>query len=61
MVQPHQTSCLTLAILLHAVALGTAAEAPANGFYKEPQLFSTAPSETKSVTTIGRCGSVGRH
>jgi len=41
-------------------AVGTAAEqANTKSFYKSPQLFSTAPSETASLQTINRFGPVG--
>ena len=41
-------------------ASGTAAEqAQEKSFYKSPQLFSTAPSETASLQTINRFGPVG--
>lgn len=53
--------------LFTAIALGTllstraADTAPSNKstFYKEPSLFSTAPSETESQQTIARFGPVG--
>lgn len=50
---------LALAMLLPPVGHGTAAEAPAKGFYKQPPLFSTAPGETVSSQLIGRFGPVG--
>ena len=39
--------------------LGTLSWAQAESFYKEPQLFSTAPSEKKSITKLSRFGPVG--
>ena len=45
---------LTATILMCGVA--AAAE---RSFYKGPALFSTRPSETKSLQTIGRFGPVG--
>lgn len=39
--------------------LFAAAAAPADSYYKEPPLFSTAPNETASVTTLTRFGPVG--
>jgi hypothetical protein len=43
------------------LALGLAAgvATAADSFYKEPPLFSTAPSETASLQTIDRFGPVG--
>ena len=42
--------------LVLALASGLAA---ADSYYKEPPLFSTAPSPEKSVSTIARFGPVG--
>jgi len=55
------TQRVGLAISILVVwASGTAAEqAQKKSFYKSPQLFSTAPSETASLQTINRFGPVG--
>jgi len=45
--------------LLSCVWLGCLTTIHAQSFYKEIPLFSTAPSETASVNTIGRFGPVG--
>jgi len=50
---------LAISILVFC-ASGTAAEqAQKKSFYKSPQLFSTCPSESKSVQSIDRFGPVG--
>ena len=45
--------------LIAAVLVCGAAGAAENSFYKGPGIFSTRPSETKSLETIGRFGAVG--
>ena len=59
MSQRHQSIRLALALLFPAAAHCAAAEAPANGFYREPSLFSKAPGETASSQSIDRSGPVG--
>jgi len=44
---------------LSLTLLGFISSAQAESFYQEPQLFSTAPSEKKSITKLSRFGPVG--
>ncbi len=55
---PNRKFSFALLICLLAGTL-TAAEVKAQSFYKGPGLFSTRPSETKSLQTIKRFGPVG--
>ena len=57
--QPFQTIGFALATFFTCAAYSVAAEATAPSFYKEPPLFSTAPSETASLQSIDRFGPVG--
>ena len=47
------------AVLVTMLVCGGLAAAAENSFYKGPALFSTRPSETKSLQTIDRFGPVG--
>ena len=55
----HQTIGFALAMLFPVAGHCAAAEAPTNGFYKQPPLFSTCPGETVSSQSIDRFGPVG--
>ena len=57
----HRNSFTRLALMLifPFAGLCVGEEAPANGFYQVPPLFSTAPNEVTSVNTITRLGPVG--
>jgi len=48
----HQSFLIVLAMLLPAAGHCAAAEAPAKAFYKQPPLFSTAPSDSASSQLI---------
>ena len=50
---------LVLSALMFCAIGGTATQTANAGFYKNPPLFSTAPSETKAIQTIMRFGPVG--
>ncbi|MCH8043397.1 MAG: hypothetical protein IID44_06720 [Planctomycetes bacterium] len=50
---------LALSMLLACAGAGAAEKAKTKSFYKGPGIFSTRPSETKSLQTIARFGPVG--
>jgi len=50
---------LVLSMLFSCVGAGAAEDAKTKSFYKGPGLFSTRPSETKSLKNINRFGPVG--
>jgi len=50
---------LVLSMFLFCGAAGAADSAGAKSFYKGPSLFSTRPSDTKSLQTIDRFGPIG--
>jgi len=54
-----RTISLILSVLLVCGAGAAAGDAKTKSFYKGPGIFSTRPSETKSVQTIARFGPVG--
>nr|MBC8372041.1 hypothetical protein [Planctomycetota bacterium] len=61
MKQKQRISISILSILLACAVAGAAdkAKTGAKSFYKGPSIFSTRPSETKSLQTIARFGPVG--
>jgi len=54
-----QTTGLVLSMLLFCAGAVAGEKAKPKSFYKAPALFSTRPSETKSLQTIARFGPVG--
>ncbi len=50
---------LVLSVLFLCCGALTAEETQSNSFYEGPGVFSTRPSETKSLQTIDRFGPVG--
>ncbi len=55
----RQTIGLVLSTLLFCAGAGAADKVKTKSFYKGPGIFSTRPSETKSLQTIARFGPVG--
>jgi len=59
MMQQELRIGLVLSMLFSCGGVGAADDAKTNSFYNRPALFSTRPSETKSLQTIDRFGPVG--
>jgi len=59
MMQQELRISLVLSVLFFCGGAGAAEDGETNSFYKGPAVFSTRPSETKSLQTIGRFGPVG--
>ena len=59
MKQEQNIGLVFVSMLLICAGAGGADKAKTKGFYKGPALFSTRPSETRSLTVIARFGPVG--
>jgi len=59
MTKKQRIGLVIVSMLFGCAGAGAADKAKSNGFYKGPALFSTRPSETKSLQTIDRFGPVG--
>ena len=57
--KPKQRIGLALSIFAFCAVGAAAGQARTNSFYKGPGIFSTRPSDTKSIQTIARFGPVG--